>query len=84
MGGKKSIYLSAWPSYQTSLLTSDTFKMMVQVNGKIRGEIEVGANLSDEDIVRLAVKNERVLPYINGQKIKKTIVIKGKIVSLVI
>lgn len=84
LGGKKSIYLSSWPTFKESLLVSNTIKMMVQVNGKIRGELEVSQGLSDEEIATLALKLESVLPHIQGKEIKKTIVIKGKIVSLVV
>ena len=56
----------------------------VQVNGKLRGSIEVDNNTSEDDMVKLAMENENVLRHIEGKEIIKTIVIKKRIVNIVV
>ena len=74
----------AWPIIEKSLLTDDTFKIAIQVNGKLRSEIEVEKDSPEEMIQSLAVEDEKVNKYIAGQEIKKIIYITGKIINIVV
>nr|MBP6060602.1 class I tRNA ligase family protein [Candidatus Paceibacterota bacterium] len=84
IGEKKSINLSEWPTWDESLLVDSELKIILQVNGKMRGEIMVGVNLLEEEIKKMAVENEAVLKYINGQEIKKIIYVKNRLVNVVV
>ena len=74
----------AWPIIEKSLLTDDTFKIAIQVNGKLRSEIEVEKDSPEEMIQSLAVEDEKVNKYIAGQEIKKIIYITGKVINIVV
>ena len=74
----------AWPIIEKSLLTDDTFKIAIQVNGKLRSEIEVEKDSPEEMIQSLAVEDEKVNKYIAGQEIKKVIYITGKVINIVV
>ena len=74
----------AWPIIEKSLLTDDTFKIAIQVNGKLRSEIEVEKDSPEEMIQSLAVEDEKVKKYIAGQEIKKVIYITGKVINIVV
>ena len=74
----------AWPIIEKSLLTDDTFKIAIQVNGKLRSEIEVEKDSPEEMIQSLAVEDEKVNKYIAGQEIKKVIYIAGKVINIVV
>ena len=58
--------------------------MIVQVNGKVRGKMEVDVNISIEKMQELALSIENVKEYIKGKEIIKIIPIQGKIVNIVI
>ena len=73
-----------WPTYDESKLESDTFEMVVQVNGKVRGKLEVSSTMSDEDIKSKAKEIENVQKFIEGHEIVKEIIIPKKLVSIVI
>ena len=66
------------------MLTDDTFKIAIQVNGKLRSEIEVEKDSPEEMIQSLAVEDEKVNKYIAGQEIKKVIYITGKVINIVV
>lgn len=80
-GHSSSVHLQAWPSYDESALVKDTVNMAVQVNGKVRAQISVGADASKEEILECA--RASVAKYLNNQDIKREIVVPGKLVSLV-
>lgn len=84
IGEDFSIHTSEWPTVDDSLLVSDQTVVVVQVNGKVRDQINVAKGLPEEDVIKLAQGSEKVAKFINGQTIKKTIYIPGKVVNIVI
>ncbi|MGZ5660971.1 MAG: leucine--tRNA ligase [Usitatibacter sp.] len=73
-----------WPSVDASALVQDTIELVVQVNGKLRGHITVGASASREEIEKAALGHEAVVKFIAGQKVKKVIVVPGRLVNVVV
>lgn len=61
----------------------DTLQLVVQVNGKLRGQIEVAADASRETVEAIARANENVLRFTEGLTIRKVIVVPGKLVNIV-
>ncbi len=84
LGHKKTIFTEKWPTFDPKLLVSDTVKMVVQINGKVRAEIEVGASAEEKEIVEKALSEPKIGEYLEGKEIRKTIVVKGKIVNFVV
>jgi leucyl-tRNA synthetase/REP element-mobilizing transposase RayT len=83
--GQKGFVIEAdWPSYDESKLVEDTFTLVVQVNGKVRANIEVSADISEVDAIAQAKENENVQKFLEGKAPKKEIYISGKLVSFVI
>ena len=79
-----SVAFVAWPVYAEDALRTDTVRMAVQVNGKVRGEFEVARD-ADETLLRpIVLADEGVQRHIAGKDIKKFIVIKNKLVSIVV
>lgn len=70
--------------YDESKIIDETFTMVVQVNGKVRGKIEVNANTSDDEMKELAKSIENVKNYIDGKEIVKEVIVPKKIVSIVV
>ena len=73
-----------WPDVDETALVSDSIEMMVQVNGKVRGKIEVATDASKEDIEQSARASENVLRFIGDKAIKRVIVVPGRLVNIVV
>ena len=84
IGNEYSIHNKSYPEYDESKLAEDTFEMVVQVNGKVRGKIEVDSSTSEEEMKELAKSVENVKNYLDGHEIVKEIVVPKKLVSFVI
>ncbi len=84
VGEEKSIFLSAWPKYDESLVKEEKVLIVVQVNGKVRAKLEVNADINEEELKKIAFANENVKKWLEGKEIKKIIFIKGKILSIVV
>jgi leucyl-tRNA synthetase len=84
LGEKKSIHLSPWPKFNPKFLIDDEIKIVIQVNGKVRGEIFVNPDINEEDLKSLIFKREEIAKHISNQEIKKFIYIKGRLVSIVV
>ncbi len=77
-----NISLENYPQFDSDFIKESTVKMAVQVNGKVRAEIVVPVEISDENCVNLAIQEPNVQKYICGGTIKKTVVVKGRLVSI--
>jgi leucyl-tRNA synthetase len=85
LGKQKSIFENpVWYEPDPSALTEDNVEIAVQVNGKLRSTVSVPLN-SEQDLVKsIVLKDEKVLKYINGNKIVKEIFVKNKIYNIVV
>ena len=84
MGHDNTIAYEEWPKYDIEKTKEDTFFMVVQVNGKVRGKIEVATDTSKEEMEKLAFEIENVKVHIEGHDVLKTIVVPKKLVNIVI
>jgi leucyl-tRNA synthetase len=73
-----------WPKVDEAALVQDEVQIVVQVNGKLRGQITVPANASKEFIEALALADEGVAKHTDGKPIKKVIVVPGKLINVVV
>ena len=77
------VCLQPWPEYDESKTVTATVQMAVQVSGKVKANIVVPADASDEDIVAAALADPKVAKLAEGMNLVKSIVVKGKLVSLI-
>jgi len=82
--GYKPICESNWPTYDEEKTIDDVISIAVQVNGKVRGTIDVNMEDDDNSIKEKALNNSNVMKHIDGKEIVKIIVVKGKIVNIVV
>ncbi len=75
---------SSWPTYDESKTVEDSYTMIVQVNGKVRGKIEVATDTTEADMKSLAQDIDNVKSNIEGKEIVKVIVVPKKLVNIVI
>lgn len=83
LGHDQAVIDATWPSVDESALVQDSITLVVQVNGKLRGQVEMPASASREEIEAAARSNENVLRFIDGLTIRKVIVVPGKLVNIV-
>ena len=84
LGENNTIAYEKWPTYDESKIKDDSYEMVVQVNGKVRGKIEISFNTSGEEMVDIALGIPNVNANIQGKEIIKVIVIPKKLVNIVV
>ena len=84
MGHENTISYEPWPVYDESKIIEETFTMIVQVNGKVRGKIEVSSDTKEDEMKELAKEIDNVKTFIDGHEIIKEIVVPKKLVNIVI
>ena len=82
--GHARLWEEPWPEADPALLERDTFELVVQVTGKVRARLEVPSGLSDDELAERARALPRVQELLDGGDVRKTIVVPGKLVNLVI
>ena len=83
MGHSQSITDAPWPKHDPAMLAKDEVNLVLQVNGRMRGEVKVAKDLSQQDALALAKAHPRVVPHLEGKNIVKEIYVPGRIVNLV-
>jgi leucyl-tRNA synthetase len=83
-GGKGSVHKQKWPMILTEKLVDTVINLPIQVNGKVRGAIEISTDLSQIEVEERAAKSENVAKYLIGKSVIKVIYIKNKIINFLI
>ncbi|MCX4217756.1 MULTISPECIES: leucine--tRNA ligase [unclassified Pseudomonas] len=83
LGHADPVIDAAWPVLDESALVQDSLTLVIQVNGKLRGQIEMPAAATREEVEAAARANENVLRFVDGLTIRKVIVVPGKLVNIV-
>lgn len=84
LGHDSLVLEESWPAVDEAALVKDEVEIMVQVNGKLRGKIEVAADAQKDVILATAKANEQVLKFIDGKDIVKEILVPGRLVNIVV
>jgi leucyl-tRNA synthetase len=83
MGGER-LWDAPWPVADPAMLVSDTVVYAVQVNGKLRGEVEIATDADQASIIAAARADEKVAAFLEGTQTVKEIVVPGRLVNLVV
>jgi len=83
---KFSVHQQPWPKYDPKLIKEEMVTIVIQVNGKVRGQIEISSQASGvrRQVENLAKKEKNVAKYLAGKKIKKTIFVPGRLINFVV
>ena len=84
LGSSSSIFDARWPAFDPALTLDETAVIVVQVNGKVRGRIEVARGASEADVVAAALMDATVQAHIDGREIRRRVVVPGRLVNLVV
>lgn len=84
MGYSYSVFNQKWPEYDEKALVKDTVEIAIQVNGKVRGRIEISSDAAEKEIQDKALSCDNIRQFIDGKEIKKVIVVKNRLVNIVV
>jgi len=73
-----------WPQADSAALVQDEVELVVQVNGKLRGQICVARDTKREVIERLALESDQVQKFVAGKTVKKVVLVPGRLVNIVV
>jgi len=83
LGGAFSVHQQPWPSFDPQLLQTAMIVIPVQINGKLRGRIEVAADASEIEITRQALRSPAVQKYVENKQVTKTVYLPGRLLNIV-
>ena len=84
LGNDNSITYEQWPDYDEELAKENIISIAIQVNGKLRANIEIDANTEEGDVLQLAKENDRIDNYIGGKELIKEIYVPGRLINFVV
>jgi leucyl-tRNA synthetase len=84
MGFGKGLLSVSWPSYNPVYLKEDKVEVIVQVNGKVRGKINIPVDSGEAKVREIALADEKVLKHVQGQNVAKVIVVPNKLINIVV
>ncbi len=82
LGYEYSIHLQPWPSYNPDLIKEEVVTLVIQINGRVRDRVEVDANITEEEALKIALQRENVKRYLGNKNPKKIVFVPGKLLSL--
>jgi leucyl-tRNA synthetase len=84
LGYEEGLSTASWPTFNAEVAKPDEIVVPVQVNGKVRGRLTVPADVSEEELEANALADPAVKAHIAGKTVKKVVVAKGRLVSIVV
>jgi leucyl-tRNA synthetase len=83
-GQKQSVFRSEWPGFDPDAVHFDAVKIAIQINGKLRSEIEIARDTSEDDVIAAAMEDVKIQSYMNNKHIIKKIYIPNRLLNLVV
>jgi leucyl-tRNA synthetase len=84
LGGDDLVQTAPWPSYDPHLLETETQKIVIQINGKRRGEIETAKEATEAEVLELARGEPAVKSQMDGKSVRRVIYVPGRILNIVV
>jgi leucyl-tRNA synthetase len=84
LGNDSSVTDAAYPVHKEAYLLESAFNYPIQINGKHRANLEIPLDMSNDDIQKLVLSDEKVLKFTEGKEPKKFIVVNGRIINVVV
>ena len=83
VGGGGPVFRQSWPVFNAELAKEDLAEIPVQVNGRVRGRLQVPFGTAKEELEHLALEHEKIKPFLEGKQIIKVIIVPDKLVNIV-
>lgn len=82
-GHSPSIFSEKWPSFNKEAVEVDEIEMPIQINGKLRSRLTVPISITDDELRRMAVEDDKVKGFLDGKDVKKIVVAPGRLINIV-
>ncbi len=84
LGHEPFLLTSSWPAADSELMKDEVLTFVVQINGKLRAQMELPAGVDESTATSEALQHSKVIPHLEGKQVVKTIYVPGKLVNLVV
>ncbi|MEK6636441.1 MAG: leucine--tRNA ligase [Planctomycetota bacterium] len=84
MGHKPSIFNQSWPAFDRNAIQEELVEIVIQINNKVRSHLSVPVDVSNDDLKRHVLNDERIKAFLDGKKIINTIIVPNKLVNIVV
>ena len=84
VGNEENIQDQSWPKYDKNKIRQQKVLLVIQINGKVRGKVEIESGISEEEAMKFVKENKNVSKYLNNKEIKKVIYVQDKIINILI
>jgi leucyl-tRNA synthetase len=82
LGNPAGITKAGWPTADDAALKAESIEVVLQINGKVRGKIELPAGASRDDLERAALADPQVIRHLEGKQVRKIVVVPGRLVNI--
>jgi leucyl-tRNA synthetase len=84
LGRENALIYASWPNFDESILKRKEIEIIIQINGKLRGKLNIDAESKQEDLEKMVMSNDKIIKFLDGKSVKKFIYVKGKLINVVI
>jgi len=84
LGGKNSVVTESWPGYNNELIKEDLISLPIQINGKVRSNLNVPPDIAQDELKKLTLNDEKIQKWLENKEIRKFIVVPNKLISIVV
>jgi leucyl-tRNA synthetase len=84
IGNKPSIFGHSWPVWDEEAAKEEQIELVIQVNGKLRSKVMISVGMSDDEVKKTALADQRIQEILGESEIRKVLVVKGKLVNIVV
>ncbi len=84
LGHAKSVFRESWPKFDESAIRRDEIEIVIQVLGRVRSRVLVPAGISEDELKKKVLRDEKTKEFIDGKTVKKFIIVPGKLVNIVV
>jgi leucyl-tRNA synthetase len=83
LGHAESVFEAGWPSFDPALATEEKIELAVQVNGKLRGRLNVARDIGKDEALEIAMSDPSIAKFVNGSP-KKVIFVPSRLLNVVV
>jgi leucyl-tRNA synthetase len=84
LGESGPVMAAGWPAFDPAKLVASTITIVIQVNGKHRGDVSVPPAITEAELTTLATAHPKVIPHVGDKVIRRTIYVKGRLINIIV
>ena len=84
LGKEDPLIYASWPNYDENILKRKEIEIIIQINGKLRGKLNIDVDSKQKELESMVMSNDKIIKFLDGKSVKKFIYVKGKLINVVI